>query len=501
MSRRIQKKPQNFITENPTLPEIPAAAAAMTPAAAPAMTPAAAPAMTPAAAPAMPSAQQLEAIRQRQANVSSTPAQAVVPTPGSTWLDWLAQPAILASTVQSYLSRERATDLDYLASLQTKYRAAPGVMSRVDDPILGANARKVIVAGEAAHAQARELLNSFLLYKTVYSQAGSAKSDARTLLTLTNRLLEDILLYIVLNSKKNELKTELQLKVRQPLGNSLAVQPTMFFSKEVDILPWQLRDGLNEILRANADKAKSYFLEAGLGARQSAAMPHVLKTENADNEAAYDAAMAPAVALADQIRIKRAAAYNQSNRVSPAELEARGAPPAPSNEFWAERALSPVENTMASRAVNAVSTAASYFGNAFTPAPSAPSNGTPKFNVPNITLKNSGPPIKLDDITGAASSVANTLGSSLSELASTTTSASSSAGQEVLEAIGSVGNATTSVAKRARNTVVNTVLNANAAIQAAKRARGNQLPGPLLGGRRKTKKSRKGRKASRSSRR
>ena len=176
-------------------------------------------------------------------------------------------------------------------------------------------------AGEVHLAAAKILLQSLLVYRSAYAADGT--TNGRALLIYTNRLFEDLLLYLVADYNKSVAKTTFQeATAPRPSGNSqVMAEGGIFGVYPIELIPGEVRDVLNAILRENPEKAKQYMLQPGFGGVGSyAAMPRLILRETSgtgagaennvsmptNNLAAFDAQYQPAVKLANKIIIARA---------------------------------------------------------------------------------------------------------------------------------------------------------------------------------------------------
>lgn len=244
---------------------------------------------------------------------ATIPARPVAPTTNTRSRGWLGLAASYTDQFKAWLSKEKRQTLEELAASRSRYNVPENrtrLAATVGSP-QGDLARELILTGNMAYAQSVSLLKTFLKYKEVYSKA-STNSASRDLLVYTNRLFEDILLYLVTNDKKHKLKTELELISSKPLNNSQVVEEGLFVIKPINLIPWELKDALNEVLRANPEKGKKYLLEAGGGVRELAQMPIILGTASVDDVEVYDAAMQPAYKLADVIIQERLGKFTGS---------------------------------------------------------------------------------------------------------------------------------------------------------------------------------------------
>jgi hypothetical protein len=242
---------------------------------------------------------------------------------------WLGLAASYGDQFTSWITKERRASLDELASLSNSARYnVPSNRTRLASNVgspRGDLARKLIESGNVTYAQSVSLLKTFLKYREIYSRSATNSGASRDLLVYTNRLFEDILLYIVMNDKKHKLKIELEAISSRPMNNSQTVVEGIFTKRTVNFLPWELKDSLNEVLKANAEKGRKYFLQPGQGVRELAQMPVVVGTENAESVDDYDAAMIPAIKLADDIIKERSGKFGGDSEpgVLPDELAAR----------------------------------------------------------------------------------------------------------------------------------------------------------------------------------
>lgn len=242
---------------------------------------------------------------------------------------WLGLAASYGDQFTSWITKERRASLDELASLSNSARYnVPSNRTRLASNVgspRGDLARKLIEAGNVTYAQSVSLLKTFLKYREIYSRSATNSGASRDLLVYTNRLFEDILLYLVMNDKKHKLKIELEAISSRPMNNSQTVVEGIFTKRTVNFLPWELKDSLNEVLKANAEKGRKYFLQPGQGVRELAQMPVVVGTEYADSVDDYDAAMIPAIKLADDIIKERSGKFGGDSEpgVLPDELAGR----------------------------------------------------------------------------------------------------------------------------------------------------------------------------------
>jgi hypothetical protein len=242
---------------------------------------------------------------------------------------WLGLAASYGDQFTSWITKERRASLDELASISNSARYnVPSNRTRLASNVgspRGDLARKLIEAGNVTYAQSVSLLKTFLKYREIYSRSATNSGASRDLLVYTNRLFEDILLYLVMNDKKHKLKIELEAISSRPMNNSQTVVEGIFTKRTVNFLPWELKDSLNEVLKANAEKGRKYFLQPGQGVRELAQMPVVVGTEYADSVEDYDAAMIPAIKLADDIIKERSGKFGGDSEpgVLPDELAGR----------------------------------------------------------------------------------------------------------------------------------------------------------------------------------
>ena len=251
--------------------------------------------------------------QQRGLGGANRPAVTPRALPESGWFSWLQNPSVLLSAAQAFFSKPRVFSLEQISAAERRYIASEKVKElSLRGDIIGVTARKVIQAGEEAHDQASKLLKSFLLYKNAYRSDGSSRSDPIVLEVMTNRLFEDILIYLVLNYRKNMIRLKLQALVPQNIGQSQSFYPTL--SGNVPLLPWELLDALTEIVKANPEKAKKYLLKAHEGAvRENAKLPYIIGTERENlDEESYFEIMQPAIDLYENILSRRIAAFGNS---------------------------------------------------------------------------------------------------------------------------------------------------------------------------------------------
>lgn len=251
--------------------------------------------------------------QQRGLGGADRPALTPQALPGSGWLSWLQNPGVLLSAAQAFFSKPRVFSLEQISAAERRYIASEKIKElSLRSNSIGGIARKVIQAGEEAHDQASKLLKSFLLYKNAYRSDGSSTSDSIVLEVMTNRLFEDILIYLVLNYRKNMLRLKLQALVPQNIGQSQSFYPSL--SGKVPLLPWELLDALTEIVKANPEKANKYLLKIQEGAvRENARLPYIIGTEGENlDEISYFEIMQPAINLYEMILNKRIAAFGNS---------------------------------------------------------------------------------------------------------------------------------------------------------------------------------------------
>jgi len=263
--------------------------------------------------------------QQRGLGGADRPALTPQALPGSGWLSWLQNPGVLLSAAQAFFSKPRVFSLEQISAAERRYIASEKIKElSLRSNSIGGIARKVIQAGEEAHDQASKLLKSFLLYKNAYRSDGSSTSDPIVLEVMTNRLFEDILIYLVLNYRKNMLRLKLQALVPQNIGQSQSFYPSL--SGKVPLLPWELLDALTEIVKANPEKAKKYMLKIQEGAvRENARLPYIIGTEGENlDEQSYFEIMQPAIDLYETILSRRIAAFgNSETPVNRATMAAR----------------------------------------------------------------------------------------------------------------------------------------------------------------------------------
>ena len=251
--------------------------------------------------------------QQRGLGGADRPALTPQALPGSGWLSWLQNPGVLLSAAQAFFSKPRVFSLEQISAAERRYIASEKIKElSLRSNSIGGIARKVIQAGEEAHDQASKLLKSFLLYKNAYRSDGSSTSDSIVLEVMTNRLFEDILIYLVLNYRKNMLRLKLQALVPQNIGQSQSFYPSL--SGKVPLLPWELLDALTEIVKANPEKANKYLLKIQEGAvRENARLPYIIGTEGENlDEQSYFEIMQPAIDLYETILSRRIAAFGNS---------------------------------------------------------------------------------------------------------------------------------------------------------------------------------------------
>ena len=248
--------------------------------------------------------------QQRGIGGADQPAAAPLVHPGSGWFSWLKNPAVLLSTAQAFFTKPRVLTLEQISAAERRYIPSEKIkeLSQRDD-IIGVTARKIIQAGQEAHDQASKLLKSFLLYKNAYRSDGTSTSDPIVLEVMTNRVFEDILIYLVLNYRKNMLRLQLQALVPEDIGQSQSVYPSLY--GKVPLFPWELLDALTEIIKANPEKAKKYLLEVHENAvRENAKLPYIVGTESGNlDETSYFQIMEPAIVLYENILNRRIAAF------------------------------------------------------------------------------------------------------------------------------------------------------------------------------------------------
>jgi hypothetical protein len=180
---------------------------------------------------------------------------------------------------------------------------SPGVFSE---------AKKVEMAGRKAYTQSKNLLASYVMYLGAYKRDGSPTNDEEVLRVFTNRVLEDLLLYLVYNYQKNKMKASFMQIPGIPLpsqpeeaqslaitysSSGLTTRPINFFTPE-------FIQALNEIVMANPEKAREYKLQPGTIAGSSSTLPTIF-----DRERRGDAAVNEAIQLADTILAKRYEVY------------------------------------------------------------------------------------------------------------------------------------------------------------------------------------------------
>jgi hypothetical protein len=142
---------------------------------------------------------------------------------------------------------------------------------------------------------------------------------------MTRRLFEDILIYLVLNYRKNMLRLKLQTLVREPIGQS---QPYRSLSgSPLPLFPQELLDNLREIILANKALAKEYGFEVSAGIREHAELPYIEGTlspdENITTQQYYEL-MLPAIELYEKILQQRREVFGtEDQRISHEEMKKR----------------------------------------------------------------------------------------------------------------------------------------------------------------------------------
>jgi hypothetical protein len=242
---------------------------------------------------------------------------------------WVSHPIAAASVLFNYITKERKHTLDEIALAGLVYIPSETVEALIENPsvpqITKSTARDVISAGQAAYIQAQNVLKSFLLYKQAYEKEGSATSNPVVLLVMTRRLFEEILIYLVLNYRKNMLRLKLQSLVGGMIGESQAHRSLS--GAALPLFPQELLDNLREIILANKALAKEYNFEVSAGVRERAELPYIRGTLSPDEDITpyeYYELMLPSIKLYEKILEQRRDVFGtEEGRVSREEMQKR----------------------------------------------------------------------------------------------------------------------------------------------------------------------------------
>ena len=235
--------------------------------------------------------------------------------------------ALLLENARRILGEFWKIDLPNISKIDKIYVTAPGVRKLKDHPQLGPYARAVEIAGMNAYRQASDLVESYINYIKLYKADGSPYGDPRALLYATDDLLENTLIYVVLNYKKNVLKTEF-LNLARNLGIHVRnansqVNTTGLFGRRIEPIPIELIEAINNVIGENKDKAREFFrLEQGVLAGKKSTMPYISGTDKANTPEEFDAIMGPVIDSYNIIIANKAAGL-PDDRVSAGILKLR----------------------------------------------------------------------------------------------------------------------------------------------------------------------------------
>ena len=281
---------------------------------------------------------QVQSLAQTQTSAASTipaaPVPATTTSGASSWVAfWARHPSSLASMSWAWLTRKKNDSPGEMNKMETEYVPAKYFRRFLSDemirenPELSAEANKVIQAGRKAYAQSKNLLTSYVMYLSAYKRDGTPTEDEETLRIFTNRVLEDLLLYLVYNYKKSKLKASFLTIPGIPRPTvtediSSYVNTAAYLSRTpVNFFTTEFIQALNEIIMQNPEKARQYKLVPGRIAGSSSTLPAILDRDTRENAAVGDA-----IQLANSILEKRAEVYSRftgAERVSTLELQKR----------------------------------------------------------------------------------------------------------------------------------------------------------------------------------
>ena len=216
---------------------------------------------------------------------------------------WASVPSRLVGAVTQALAKDTTEDLKDLSQLTLQYKPSRSVEAHLSSRTLGNLAQRTKSAGQKVHTQKLMLLKTYLEFIKNYKASGRTGTDPIVGIRIKERLFEDILLYILMNSNKEHLKDEIRNALLStgatPNLNSQNESVGMLgWKRPVVLLPAKLADALNEIVRSEPALAAKYFLAPGQGVRENAQMPIIKDSDLADTEEEYDTVLAPALNLA-----------------------------------------------------------------------------------------------------------------------------------------------------------------------------------------------------------
>jgi hypothetical protein len=212
-------------------------------------------------------------------------------------LSWIKNPSIALSTFKSYMTKRATVEIDetFKSSMEGVIKLQNKSLDELIEQYSQKNPtfasllidRKKI--GLKVRVQLLNLIASVIDYLGEYKKSASkAATSGAKLISVTENVLDDILLYLVYIYERDDLSIRIKESLRAR-GNRTALPNTMEQASESSLVPWFAKQYelpyefnviLNTILHLNSERAKIWGILPGYGIRETSHFPYLEGTDN-----------------------------------------------------------------------------------------------------------------------------------------------------------------------------------------------------------------------------
>jgi len=212
-------------------------------------------------------------------------------------LSWIKNPSIALSTFKSYITKRATVEIDetFKASMEDIIK----LQNKSLDELIAQYSQKnpafasLLIdrkkLGLKVRVQLLNLIASVIDYLGEYKKSASkAATSGAKLISVTENVLDDILLYLVYIYERDDLSIRIKESLRAR-GNRTALPNTMEQASESSLVPWFAKQYelpyefnviLNTILQLNSERAKIWGILPGYGIRETSHFPYLEGTDN-----------------------------------------------------------------------------------------------------------------------------------------------------------------------------------------------------------------------------
>jgi hypothetical protein len=212
-------------------------------------------------------------------------------------LSWIKNPSIALSTFKSYMTKRATVEID--ETFKSSMEGVIKLQNKSLDELIAQYSQKnptfasLLIdrkkIGLKVRVQLLNLIASVIDYLGEYKKSASkAATSGAKLISVTENVLDDILLYLVYIYERDDLSIRIKESLRAR-GNRTALPNTMEQVSESSLVPWFAKQYelpyefnviLNTILHLNSERAKIWGILPGYGIRETSHFPYLEGTDN-----------------------------------------------------------------------------------------------------------------------------------------------------------------------------------------------------------------------------